>query len=83
MQLPQVNLNGTAKADLSKQYEAAYDALQTAHCTFLLAAPHARDYQTLPPECYARARDEYTQRLEALESALGYIAVLALHVAAD
>jgi uncharacterized membrane protein len=42
--IPTVHLNGTSKAALIEQLEAAYDALVTAENTIRQAAPNGRDY---------------------------------------
>lgn len=65
MQLPQINLNGSNGMDLALQYNEACAALEKA-ITLMNAPLHGRDYQTLPPEAFATARQEMTERTKAM-----------------
>lgn len=74
---PQVNLNGTSAEALLRQYTQAADAIRVAVNAFVDAAPHGRDYQTLPDGAYERARAEHRQHLIHLDAALAYAEAVA------
>jgi hypothetical protein len=80
MQLPQVNLNGTSRDALLDQYRDAYRAINDAIDALCKAAPHGRDYQTLPAGSYNVAREEHDARLVKLGSIKAEIEAIAIHI---
>ena len=65
IQLPLVNLNGTSREELQRLYHDAYAAIENAMSKVNAAAPHGRDYQTVPG-AYQVARAEHIARLNRL-----------------
>jgi len=72
--LPQVHLNGTSRGELRRQTRAAILAIDTAYGELQRAAPHGRDFYTIPGfaefEAIEIASREHEGRLRALESVL-------------
>ena len=65
--LPQVNLNGTSRAELSAQQEAITKACRQLASALIQARPHGRDYVFRPHELQA-AQDEYADDYRALDA---------------
>ncbi len=65
IQAPQININGTDKESLLKQYTTAYMSAAHAVDMLRLCAPHGRDYQTLSDEHFERAKKQHTDRMLA------------------
>lgn len=65
---PTIHLNGTSAAELTRQVETAYTAINAAADALAQAAPNARDYYPQGAGAYSRAADEHTARLVALQS---------------
>ena len=84
MQLPVVNLNGTAASELLEQHLLVKRHLQHAIEALQEACPHGRDYQTLGGEkasqALYRALDEHSNRLLRLRQVLVEIETIAEHV---
>lgn len=68
MQFPQLNINGTSQTALIEQYESTAAAMVKAIDALRNAAPHGRDYQTLPAGAYMQAKKEHDARIAALQS---------------
>lgn len=64
---PVVNLNGTSRQDLAKQYFAAHNAVLAAISAHNGASPHGRDYQTVDSSVYRTAIAEFRSRANRLE----------------
>jgi hypothetical protein len=77
MQLPQININGTDREDLLKDYIEAKRALEAALTALSGIWPHGRDYQTLEPGAYQRARCEHAARIRAVGAIVAEIQALA------
>jgi len=76
IQLPLINLNGTSAEELKRLNANAYYALKTAIEAVHAAAPHGRDYQTVPG-AYQAARAEHIARVNRLSDIQDeYIAIL-------
>lgn len=68
---PRINMNGTSRGALRKQYEDAYRAVQKAMGVVSESAPHARDYQTYQTvDFYVAARDQHRARISKLRDVL-------------
>jgi hypothetical protein len=65
--LPQVNLNGTSKAELIAQQDAVAKATEALARALLQAYPHGRDYVFRPHELQA-AQDEHADDYRALDA---------------
>jgi len=65
--LPQVNLNGTSKAELIAQQDAVAKATEALFRALLHAQPHGRDYVFRPHELQA-AQDEHADDCRALDA---------------
>jgi hypothetical protein len=65
--LPQVNLNGTSKAELIAQQDAVAKAIEALARALLQAYPHGRDYVFRPHELQA-AQDEHADDYRALDA---------------
>ena len=63
---PLVHLNGTSAEELTRQYEAAYRALDEARDKVAAAAPNGRDYYPLGPDAYTQAAREHEDRMKKL-----------------
>lgn len=81
MQLPQINLNGTGGVQLMEQYLLARKAVQDAIEAVAEAAPHGRDYQTLPPGSAHKAMEEHVDRMNRLRSVHNELEAIAEHLA--
>jgi len=81
MQLPQININGTERSDLLKDYTTAGMALQHAVDALGACSPHGRDYQTLEPGAFSAAQREHADRIVRVRQVLAEIETLAEHVA--
>lgn len=84
MQLPIINLNGTARSDLLEQHLVVKRHLSHAIAALQEACPHGRDYQTLPGDkattALHTALDEHSNRLLRLRQVLVEIETIAEHV---
>lgn len=84
MQLPIININGTARSELLEQHLNVKRHLSHAIAALQDACPHGRDYQTLAPDCASRALyvalDEHSNRLLQLRQVLVEIETIAEHV---
>jgi hypothetical protein len=65
--LPQVNLNGTSKAELIAQQDAVVKATEALALALRQARPHGRDYVFRPHELQA-AQDEHADDCRALDA---------------
>lgn len=63
--LPQINLNGTARAALVEQQVAVLRAFEDLREAMAEAAPNGRDYQHRPTE-YGPAREAWMERLQMI-----------------
>lgn len=77
MQLPQININGTARSDLLEQYLTAKRALDHAIEALAEAYPHGRDYQTLPHGAHQQAMNEHADRMRRLRTIRAEVETLA------
>ncbi len=80
MILPIVNINGTERDDLLKDYMAARKALQLAVEALGAASPHGRDYQTMPQGSFYAAQPEPADRIVKVRSVLAEIETIAEHL---
>jgi hypothetical protein len=64
--IPTVHLNGTSRAYLLAELEAAQDALRVAEEALRQVTVHGRDYYVQGPDAYRVARREMDARLDAL-----------------
>ena len=84
MQLPIINLNGTAASDLLEQHQTVARDLRSAVQALQEACPHGRDYQTLggekASEALHRALDEHSNRLLKLRQVLAEMETIVEHV---
>lgn len=65
--LPQVNMNGTSKAELIAQQDAIVKACESLARALIQARPHGRDYVFRPHELQA-AQDESADDYRALDA---------------
>lgn len=65
--LPQVNLNGTSKAELIAQHDAVVKACEALARALSEARPHGRDYIFRPHELQS-AQDESADDYRALDA---------------
>jgi hypothetical protein len=75
---PSVHLNGTGKTTLTKEYDAAADALETFREKFGQITCHGRDYYVQGPDAYSKARDERNEiwaHISAVEAYLNDIRI--------
>lgn len=79
-QAPQVNNNGTSKKELMNQLLAVAKAGREMQRALDDAAPHGRDYQTLPPMIFQLARTQHTRRAQSLARIMEEIEDIALQV---
>lgn len=84
MQLPVINLNGTARSDLLEQHMTIMRHLRHALEALQEACPHGRDYQTLGDGGGAlalhQAMDEHSNRVLRLRQVMAEIETIAEHV---
>lgn len=80
MQLPCININGTDRDDLLKDYLAATLALDKAVEALGAVWPHGRDYQTLSVGAHQRAAEEHAARLVNLRTIRAEIETIAEHL---
>jgi hypothetical protein len=82
MQLPAININGTARSDLLEQHMNARRLLSKAIEGLQECAPHGRDYQTLPDGQNAlhKALDEHSNRLLKLRQVAIELETICEHV---
>lgn len=66
MMIPTIHLNGTSKANLLDEIEAAYVAIEAAISALRQVTVHGRDYYVQGPNAYPQARDEMDKRLASL-----------------
>jgi len=60
---PKVNINGTSKDELVRQFLECHEALEAAYKAMQDCYPHGRDFQTQSPEIYRLARDQHDRWL--------------------
>jgi hypothetical protein len=82
MQLPQININGTAASDLLELYLDAKRALEVAITALSAAAPHGRDYQTYQNHAavFYAAQREHVARIVKVRQVLAEIETIAEHI---
>jgi hypothetical protein len=82
MQLPCININGTAPSDLLEAHMKVRRHLQKAVEAMHDCAPHGRDYQTLTDGRAAlhRAIDEHSNRMLKLRQILVELEIICEHV---
>lgn len=76
---PIVHLNGTSRADLSRQFTTAYQAMIEAVEAAADASPNERDYY-LNPGSFAVAMAEHRSRMERLSAVRDEFLALAIGV---
>lgn len=64
---PDIHLNGTSATALSRDYEAAYDALGVAYDLLKKTAPNGRDYYTLEAGSFQAASEQHQARLRRID----------------
>ena len=83
MTTPQVNMNGTSKAELQREVHEAYQALNDAKRILGNMTVHGRDFQTCPDYAtrFEAYRREQAARLERVEEVMQELRdlFLALH----
>ena len=77
---PRVNINGTSKEELIKQYDACLNALGQVVNAMRLATPHGRDYQTMEDGAYSNAVGEWGTRIRTISKLADEIEQLQLDV---
>ncbi len=80
---PIVNINGTSREQLVKQYTDAMIAIENAGGLLQNSAPHGRDYQTLPTAEFNLAMSEHRTREKALLRVLHDLTALVIHLRQD
>lgn len=84
MQLPVINLNGTARSDLLEGYMKTKLCLKHTLEALQEIYPHGRDYQTLGNDiakrALAQAQDEHSNRILKIRQVMAEIETLAEHV---
>jgi len=84
MQLPQININGTAKSDLLEQQVEAMEAIRAAVEAVQASCPNGRDYtpQGSPAAqaAFQRAISEHCDRITRLQAVLKEIETIAEHL---
>jgi hypothetical protein len=80
MTKPTIHLNGTAAADLLKQYRSAYAAVSDAIEAICKASPHGRDYYPQGTDAINNAQSEHWERVAKLREVEKELMELALHV---
>ncbi len=73
MRAPTVHLNGTAREELVRQYEAAVDGLRLALAGLRDAEPHARDYYPQGDGALKEAQREHASRIDRVRAVLSEI----------
>ena len=68
-----VNLNGSSVDSLIGEYRTARRAINAAITAFVQVRPHGRDFQMQAPPEFARAQDEYEQKLKELHGCLQFV----------
>lgn len=81
MTMPSVHINGTGKAELERQLEAAVGAVRAAVRAVEDAQPNGRDYYVQGPDATGRAIVEHVARLNRLKSVEDELAEIWQHVA--
>lgn len=83
MQLPTINLGGTAREDLLRDHLEAMKALREAISKVGALAPHGRDYPktAAAPGSLYHAQKEHADRLRALRVVLAEIETIVEHLA--
>ena len=70
MMIPTVHLNGTGKQTLLDDYDAAFDALDTAFNKLKQTAPNGRDYYVQGNEALQQAAEEHIGRLCQIQAVM-------------
>jgi len=70
---PTVHLNGTAGADLQREYHAAYKAIDAAMDALGAATLNGRDFYVQGPAAYSQARAERDAAFDKLRQAQAYV----------
>lgn len=78
--LPSIHLNGTGKLTLTREYDAAAEALEEFKHKFGQITCHARDYYVQSPEAYPKARDERNKIWEHIEAVESYLNTIREHL---
>jgi predicted transcriptional regulator len=66
--VPAVHLNGTSKESLVEALENAYTSVGNAYDSLRECAPNGRDYYIYKDNPFERAREEWRNRMERLDS---------------
>lgn len=77
--LPGINMNGDSASELYRLNCAAHEAVINAITAVQNAAPHGRNYQTMPQGSYQAAIEEHRQRLLALHKIRNELEEISLH----
>ena len=77
---PIVHMNGTSRAELLKQYVAAYKAVGAAEDALSGTYPNGRDYYPSGPDAISAAMKEHHNRVMRLQTVKEELADLMLHV---
>lgn len=77
---PRLNINGTSKPELLKQYTDILSAIADLQKAMRAATPNGRDYQTLPMTEAGLARDAFNERQVALTAMYGEFLQVALAI---
>ena len=76
---PTININGTARETLERDYLAALDAIRDAIVALKITAPHGRDYM-MPGTYITDAQSEHTMRLSHLAAVEAELELLLDHI---
>ncbi len=75
--VPTVHLNGSGAANLKRDLEQAYRAVNAAHNAVAAMEVHGRDYYVqADPNAFQHARDEHIDRLQRLEGVMDELLAL-------
>jgi hypothetical protein len=76
MRIPTIHRNGTSKAELTGQIEAALEAVRTAIDAVGMCCPNGRDYYTQGDQALREASNEHLARLTRLATVRDELAAL-------
>jgi hypothetical protein len=76
---PTVHLNGTSRAELSRQVEEAHRALSEALGKLCEAAPNARDYYVQGEGAFGRAVAQHELRCEKIRTVMTELQAICDH----
>jgi hypothetical protein len=71
--IPTVHLNGTAGADLKREYHAAYKAIDAAIDALGAATSNGRDFYPQGPDAYSHHRQERNIAFNQLRAAQKHV----------